>query len=99
MRRVTNGVGATPKPFSERGSRLLEAVMEGRRISPRRRTFKVGTIAFNRAAGITARIRNISDTGVGLEVESVLGIPDEFVLDIQSDHFRRPCRVVWKQPT
>ena len=73
--------------------------MEERRISPRRRTFKVGTIAFNRAAGITTRVKNISDTGAGLEVESVLGIPDEFVLDIQSDHFRRNCRVVWKQPT
>jgi hypothetical protein len=73
--------------------------MEERRISPRRRTFKIGTIAFNRAAGFTARIKNISDTGAGLEVESVVGIPDEFVLDIQADHFRRNCRVVWKQPT
>jgi hypothetical protein len=73
--------------------------MEERRISPRKRTLKVGTIAFNRAAGITARVKNMSDTGAGLEIESVVGIPDEFVLDIHSDHFRRPCRVVWKTPT
>ena len=73
--------------------------MEERRISPRRRTFKIGTIAFNRAAGITARVKNMSETGAGLEVASVVGIPDEFVLDIQSDHFRRPCRMVWKTPT
>ena len=73
--------------------------MEERRISPRRRMFKVGTIAFNRAAGITARVKNLSETGAGLEVETVVGIPDEFVLDIQSDHFRRDCRIAWKQPT
>ena len=73
--------------------------MEERRISPRRRTFKTGTIAFNRAGGITTRVKNISDTGAGLEVDNVVGIPNEFVLDIASDHFRRPCRVVWKQPT
>jgi hypothetical protein len=73
--------------------------MEERRASQRRRTLKIGTIAFNRSAAITARVKNISDTGAGLEVDSIVGIPDEFVLDITSDHFRRPCRMVWKTPT
>ena len=78
---------------------MEDRLTEDRRSSHRRRTFKVGLIAFNGAGGITGRVKNISDTGAALEVESIIGIPNEFVLDIESDHFRRSCRVVWKQPT
>jgi hypothetical protein len=33
-----------------------------------------------------------------LEVESVIGIPDEFTPFIEADHFKRSCRIVWRQP-
>jgi hypothetical protein len=74
--------------------------MDDRRRPPaRKRTFKSGTIAFNRAGGITGVVKNVSDTGAMIEVESVVGIPDEFTLVIEVDHFKRPCRVIWRQPT
>jgi PilZ domain len=73
--------------------------MENRRLHPRKRTFKSGTIAFNRAAGISGIVKNISDGGAMLEVESVLGIPDDVTLVIEADHFKRECRVAWRQPT
>jgi len=72
---------------------------ERRRPPARKRTFKSGTIAFNRAGGITGIVRNLSDRGAMLEVESVLGIPDEFTLLIDVDHFKRSCRVIWRRPT
>lgn len=72
---------------------------ERRRPPPRRRTYKCGTLVFNRAGGITGLVRNISQTGAMLEVESVLDVPDEFTLLIEVDRFKRQCRVVWRQPT
>ena len=73
--------------------------MEDRRAHPRKRTFKSGTLAFNRAGGITGIVRNLSETGAMLEVESVIGVPDEFTLLVEVDHFKRTCHVVWRQPT
>lgn len=70
--------------------------MTEQRKTVRRRIFKSGTIAFNRAAGITCTIRNISATGACLEVASPLGIPDSFTLVIESDHETHPCQVAWR---
>ena len=47
------------------------------RSSQRNRTLKAGTISFGRAAGIDCLVRNVSETGACLEVESPVGIPDE----------------------
>ena len=71
--------------------------MEERRATSRKRTFKSGTIAFNRAGGITGIVKNLTSQGAMVEVESVLGIPDEFTLVIEADHFKRPCKVIWRQ--
>ena len=70
-----------------------------RRPPPRMRTFKSGTLVFNRAGGVTGIVRNLSQTGAMLELETVIGIPDEFTLLIEADQFKRPCRVVWRRPT
>ena len=72
---------------------------EHRRPPPRHRTLKAGTIVFNRAGGITGLVRNLSQTGAMLEVETVIGIPDDFTLLIETDHFKRDCHVVWRRPT
>jgi PilZ domain len=68
-----------------------------RRNNTRHRVLKAGTIAFNRAGVISCRVRNISDTGACLEVESPVGIPDQFTLLIENDHLHRPCRVSWRK--
>lgn len=70
--------------------------MEERRAALRHRTLKAGIIAFNRAGGISCTVRNLSDRGANLEVESPVGIPDDFTLAIDSDHLLRHCRVVWR---
>lgn len=67
-----------------------------RRRAQRHRTLKTGSISFNRAGGIDCRVRNLSPAGALLEVASQVGIPDDFVLVIASDHIKQPCHVIWR---
>ncbi len=78
---------------------MNEVVTQERRKAPRHRTLKGGSIAFNRAGGIDCRVRNLSAIGACLEVTNQMGVPDQFVLVIASDHLSRPSRVVWRTAT
>ena len=68
--------------------------MTEKRKTPRRRTLKAGTIALDHGGTISCTVRNISEGGASLEVESPIGIPDNFKLVIEKDYVNRPCRVV-----
>lgn len=67
------------------------------RKAARQRVLKAGSIAFNRAGAIDCTIRNISPKGACLEVESPLGIPEDFILTIDRDGVVHPCHVVWRK--
>ena len=73
--------------------------MDERRKVQRHRTLKSGSISFNRAAGIDCRVRNLSPAGACLEVASQVGIPDDFVLVVDSDHLHQACHVIWRTAT
>ena len=73
--------------------------MDERRKVQRLRAVKAGTISFNRAGGITCRVRNLSAAGACLEVASQVGIPDDFVLVIGYDKFSRHSHVIWRSDT
>ena len=68
---------------------------EPRRV-PRQRTLKGGSISFAFATGIECIVRNISETGACLEVESSTSIPDDFTLIIKPEYSKRDCKVVWR---
>lgn len=68
--------------------------MDEHRIAPRHRVLKGARIQFG-GASIDCTVRNISETGAALDVQSPLGIPTEFTLVTETD--RRPCRVVWRK--
>ncbi len=71
---------------------------EDRRLGTNRpRQLKAGTIAFNRAGGISCMIRNLSPKGACLEVTNQIGIPDKFELLVDVDHLRHACRVAWRR--
>jgi hypothetical protein len=70
--------------------------MQEHRAHPRQRILKAGTIAFNRAGVISCMVRNISEGGACLEVDSPVGVPEDFTLVIESDHMKRPCQVRWR---
>jgi hypothetical protein len=73
--------------------------MDERRIAPRKRTLKSAQIHFNQKSVINCAVRNLSETGACLEVESPMGIPDNFILVIDSETLRRPCVVAWRSMT
>jgi hypothetical protein len=76
----------------------MGSLNERRKIA-RHRTLKAGSISFNRSAGIDCRVRNLSPAGACLEVASQLGVPDDFVLVVASDHLHKPCHVIWRTAT
>jgi hypothetical protein len=67
--------------------------MEDRRRQIRRRVLKGGRIVFNKkTSSIDCAVRNVSDDGAHLQVESALGIPEQFGL-VMSDGRSEDCVV------
>src|SRR6266480_3948444 len=64
--------------------------------SQRQPILKAGTISFD-GSGIDCLVRNMSDEGANLEVESQIGIPNSFDLVIDSEHSNHQCHVVWRK--
>jgi len=71
-----------------------------KRQDQRRRIFKGGKIFFNDDRFvIDCTVKNLSQGGAALLVESTIGIPGEFNLLISRDHVLKSCKVVWKTDT
>jgi hypothetical protein len=62
----------------------------------RQSVMKAGTILFG-GSGIDCLVRNISDSGANLEVESQIGIPNSFDLVIDIEHSSHHCHVIWRK--
>lgn len=69
--------------------------MDEHRSSSRRRVFKSGIIEFSGDA-LPCTVRNISQTGAAIEINSPLWFPDRFTLIVGSEGLRRTCRVAWR---
>ncbi len=70
--------------------------MSEHRIATRHRILKAGTIEFSGVA-VPCTVRNISERGAALEINSPLWFPDRFTLVIPSDALRKPCHIVWRR--
>jgi PilZ domain-containing protein len=57
---------------------------------------KAGKIEFGSSA-IDCIVRNLSETGAALEIESPIGVPERFELFVPQDRSRRPADVVWRK--
>lgn len=66
-----------------------------KRTTPRHRVLKRGTLAFSGGGGLDCMVRNISESGARLDVANPMGMPDTFMLVIETDQFMRRCRAVW----
>ena len=67
-----------------------------KRVFPRHRVLKAGTIEFDGGA-INCMVRNMSDIGAALDVNSPVGIPEHFTLVFPADGLDMPCRVAWRK--
>jgi len=75
-------------------------MIEERRKTSRHKTLKGATIVFNNGrASFRCTIRNASDSGARLHVESVLGMPLEFTLVFDDGSPSRECVVKWRNPS
>jgi hypothetical protein len=70
--------------------------MDEKRTAPRHKKLKAGTIEFGGGA-IDCTVRNMSEIGAALDVVTPLFIPDRFTLHVPSEHFKKPCRIVWRK--
>jgi hypothetical protein len=71
--------------------------MPEHRKEPRHRTLKAARIAFSdHRSVIDCLVRNLSDHGACLNIETTLGIPDSFDLILADDRSVRACRVMWR---
>ena len=68
--------------------------MNERRQSPRRKVLKGARLTFA-SEGIACTVRNLSETGAGLDVADALGLSPSFMLVIDRDGFTRRCHPVW----
>ncbi len=79
--------------------RTLEMPTQKRQTEVRRRVLKGARIAFkDHATTMDCVVRNLSDRGACLNVESPIGIPDSFDL-LLDDASVRHCRVTWRKAT
>lgn len=88
LRPVPEGLRAAGR--RRRGRHL----MEEQRGDPRTRVLRAGLISFG-GSTVDCTVRNVSETGAQVEVQSPDGIPDRFALLIKSEGVRYGCRVVW----
>ena len=71
--------------------------MEERRESSRLRLLKSGKILLGKAS-VPCTVRNLSDGGARLQVQSTFGLPASFELAL-GDRPPRPCKVKWLDAT
>jgi hypothetical protein len=67
-----------------------------KRVFPRHRVLKAGTIEFDGGA-INCMVRNMSNIGAALDVNNPVGIPEHFTLVFPADGLHLPCRVAWRK--
>jgi hypothetical protein len=79
-----------------RAMAMNEAMTE-KRVATRHRVFKHGILAFSSGGTIDCTVRSLSDTGARIDVANPVGVPENFVLMIESEHFSRHCHSVWSR--
>jgi hypothetical protein len=77
----------------------ITPLMADNRSDQRHRTYKGGRIRHTgRLPSMDCLIRNLSDRGARLEIDSARVPVDEFDLIILPETLNRKCRVVWRRP-
>jgi len=70
--------------------------MSDKRRAVRHRVLKAGKVIFD-ARTVDCVVRDLSDSGAGILIEDLRGIPHEFALRIVSEHASRACHVIWRR--
>ena len=77
---------------------VLDEVVDHRE-AQRMKTLRGGKIIYNNKMSVNdCQIRDISDEGCRIIVESTMGIPSQFTLHILNGDIHHDCEVVWRKP-
>ena len=83
-------------PPEQMGAFRFMITLENRK-AQRLKTVKAGMIFLkNGGGGTRCTIRNVSPYGACLHVVNHFGVPEDIMLVIVGQHFKRPCRIVWR---
>ena len=66
-----------------------------KRVFPRRRILKQGTITYRGGGGMDCVVRNISTSGALVDIANPIDLPPFFTLVIATEHLMRHCRAAW----
>lgn len=76
----------------------VPSILPDRRSVKRRRVLKGGIVAFNnRHCAVPCSVRDISNAGARIRVESTFNVPDRFELIIEIDGLGADCKVAWRK--
>jgi len=68
-----------------------------RRSAPRRRTLKGALVVFDHhQRALDCLVRNLSDSGAILTLDSTRDVPDRFEILLPHDHLMAEARAVWR---
>jgi PilZ domain-containing protein len=70
-----------------------------KRKSRRLNVLHSGLIASENGDGISCEILNMSPFGACLQLGITTEVPETFVLVVEADLIRWPCRVIWREHT
>ena len=71
--------------------------MDKRQPPPRRRMLKSGKILLGKHP-VPCTVRNLSETGACLQVQTTAGIPAKFEV-VLADQPARTCKIIWRDET
>ncbi|MFZ5619203.1 MAG: PilZ domain-containing protein [Pseudomonadota bacterium] len=75
------------------------ANIEERRAALRRATFKAGEVIFDDGGRLPCIVRNVSENGCLIKLDSAAVLPDLFDLRIDIDKPARTAELVWRSTT
>ena len=69
-----------------------------RRAIPRTTISKDALLFFDAQRGVlTCRVQNVTNSGAGIELDTLNALPLNFELSFDNFHTVRECRVIWRQ--
>ena len=75
-----------------------EQAFEEKRREHRRRVLKSGALNFNSGySSLGCRVRNLTEHGALLEMESTVGVPSEFDFLLSGETSPVSARIVWRE--
>ena len=77
--------------------RLIEPRPADRRHQRRQRVLKGALVVLgDHLRAFDCTIRNLTEVGAKIDIETTLGIPDEFEIFVQSTNRIAPARTIWR---